>query len=80
MGKSICLKKHLKEIVADKENIFIIDTNVFVKCPTIISKVGKYKVVIPTTVLEELDRLKLKQSIDKKALSDAVKKYQQSLS
>lgn len=64
---------NLKEIVADKENIFIIDTNVFVKCPTIISKVGKYKVVIPTTVLEELDRLKLKQSIDNKALNDAVK-------
>ena len=66
-------EKPLKEIVEYKENIFIIDTNVFVKCPTIISKVGKHKVVIPTTVLEELDRLKLKQSIDKKALSDAVK-------
>ena len=73
LGKINLPEKHLKEIVADKENIFIIDTNVFVKCPTIISKVGKYKVVIPTTVLEELDRLKLKQSIDKKALSDAVK-------
>lgn len=73
LGKIDLPEKHLKEIVADKENIFIIDTNVFVKCPTIISKVGKYKVVIPTTVLEELDHLKLKQSIDKKALSDAVK-------
>lgn len=73
LGKINLPEKHLKEIVADKENIFIIDTNVFVKCPTIISKVGKYKVVIPTRVLEELDRLKLKQSIDKKALSDAVK-------
>lgn len=72
-GKINLPEKHLKEIVADKENIFIIDTNVFVKCPTIISKVGKYKVVIPTTVLEELDRLKLKQSIDNKALNDAVK-------
>ena len=72
-GKINLPEKHLKEIVADKENIFFIDTNVFVKCPTIISKVGKYKVVIPTTVLEELDRLKLKQSIDNKALNDAVK-------
>lgn len=72
-GKINLPEKHLKEIVADKENIFIIDTNVFVKCPTIISKVGKYKVVIPTTVLEELDRLNLKQSIDNKALNDAVK-------
>lgn len=73
LGKINLPKKHLKEIVVDKENIFIIDTNVFVKCPTIISKVGKYKVVIPTTVLEELDRLKLKQNIDKKSLNDAVK-------
>ena len=73
LGKIDLPKKHLKEIVVDKENIFIIDTNVFVKCPTIISRIGKYKVVIPTTVLEELDRLKLKPSIDKKALNDAVK-------
>ena len=73
LGKISLPEKPLKEIVEYKENIFIIDTSVFVKCPTIISKVGKYKVVIPTTVLEELDRLKLKQSIDKKALSDAVK-------
>lgn len=73
LGKISLPEKPLKEIVEYEENIFIIDTNVFVKCPTIISKVGKYKVVIPTTVLEELDRLKLKQSIDKKALSDAVK-------
>ena len=73
LGEINLPEKHLKEIVVDKENIFIIDTNVFVKCPTVISKVGKYKIVIPTTVLEELDRLKLKQSIDKKALNDAVK-------
>ena len=73
LGKISLPEKPLKEIVASKENIFIIDTNVFVKCPTIISRVGKHKVVIPTTVLEELDRLKLKKSIDKKALSDAVK-------
>ena len=73
LGKISLPEKPLKEIVASKENIFIIDTNVFVKCPTIISRVGKHKVVIPTTVLEELDHLKLKQSINKKALSDAVK-------
>ena len=73
LGKISLPEKPLKEIVEYKENIFIIDTNVFVKCPTIISKVGTHKVVIPTTVLEELDHLKLKHSIDKKALSDAVK-------
>ena len=73
LGKITLPEKHLKEIVDDKENIFIVDTNVFVNCPNIISKIGKYKVVIPTTVLEELDHLKLKPGIDKKALNDAAK-------
>lgn len=73
LGKIDLPKRHFKEIVEGKENIFIIDTNVFVKCPTIISRVGNYKVVIPTTVLEELDGLKLKPNIDKQALSTAVK-------
>ena len=42
-----------------KRMFFIIGTNVFVKCPTIISEVGKYKVAIHTTVLGELDDIKL---------------------
>lgn len=63
-----------KEIVEDKENIYIIDTNVFVNCPDIISRIGnKYKIVIPAKVLEELDKLKLKADIDKKNLNDAAK-------
>lgn len=73
VGKVNLPQKHYKEIVEDKENIFVIDTNVFIDCPTIISKIGKYKVVIPTTVLEELDRLKLRHGVNKKALSDAAK-------
>ena len=63
-----------KEIVEDKENIYIIDTNVFVNCPDIISRIGnKYKIVIPAKVLEELDKLKLKADIDKKNLNEAAK-------
>ena len=63
-----------KEIVEGKDNIYIIDTNVFVNCPDIISKIGsQYKVIIPTTVLEELDKLKLKADIDKRSLNDAAK-------
>ena len=73
LGKINLPEKHFKEIVDDKENIFIVDTNVFVNCPNIISRIGKYKVVIPTTVLEELDHLKMKTGIDKKALNDAAK-------
>lgn len=63
-----------KEIVEGKENIYIIDTNVFVNCPDIISRIGnKYKIVIPAKVLEELDKLKLKAEIDKKNLNAAAK-------
>lgn len=63
-----------KEIVDDKENIYIIDTNVFVNCPDIISRIGnKHKIIIPAKVLEELDKLKLKVDIDKKNLNEAAK-------
>lgn len=78
LGKIDLPEKRFKEIQPDKENIFIIDTNVFVRCPTIISKIGKYKIVIPTTVLEELDSLKLKPSIDKNAINDAVRNINKS--
>ena len=61
-------------LVADKENVYIVDTNVFVNCPDIISKIGsKYKVIIPSKVLDELDKLKLKNSIDKVALNSAAR-------
>lgn len=67
-------EKKRKELVEGKENIYIIDTNVFVNCPDIISKIGKkYKIIIPSTVLEELDKLKIKEGIDKITLSKAAK-------
>ena len=66
--------KKRKEIVEGKENIYIIDTNVFVSCPDIISRIGKeYKVIVPAKVLDELDKLKLKPDVDKKALNDAAR-------
>lgn len=68
------LDKKRKEIVEGEENIYIIDTNVFVTCPDIISRIGKeFKVIIPAKVLDELDKLKLKPEVDKKALSDAAR-------
>ena len=60
------------EIDSTKENVYVVDTNVFVNCPDIISIIGKeYKVVIPATVLEELDKLKLKNGIDIRSLNKA---------
>lgn len=67
-------EKKRREIVEGKENIYIIDTNVFVNCPNIISRIGpKYKVIVPAKVLEELDKLKLNAEIDKKNLNEAAK-------
>ena len=67
-------EKKRKEIVEGKENIYIIDTNVFVNCPNIIDKIGhKYTVIIPAKVLEELDKLKFKNNIDKNVLNTAAR-------
>ena len=44
-----------------KRNIYIIDTNVFVNCPDVISKIDvKYMVVLSAKVIDELDKLKIK--------------------
>lgn len=61
-------------IVEGKENIYIIDTNVFIDCPDIISRIGKkYKIIIPAKVLEELDKKKLCDNIDKRKINEAAK-------
>ena len=52
-------EKPKKEIQKDKENLYIIDTNVFVDYPEIISKISKiYPVILSAKVLDELDKLK----------------------
>jgi rRNA-processing protein FCF1 len=53
-------EKPKKEIQNDKENFYIIDTNVFVDYPEIISKIEKkYTVILSAKVLDELDKLKI---------------------
>lgn len=53
-------EKPKKEIKKDKENLYIIDTNVFVDCPEIISKIDKkYQVILSAKVIDELDKLKV---------------------
>lgn len=52
-------EKPKKEIKKDKENLYIIDTNVFVDYPEIISKINKnYPIVLSAKVVDELDNLK----------------------
>jgi superfamily I DNA and/or RNA helicase/rRNA-processing protein FCF1 len=60
-------EKIKKEISTEKENIYIIDTNVFVDYPEIISKIDKkYKIVLSAKVIDELDYLKISLSEDQK--------------
>ena len=60
-------EKPKKEIIKGKENIYIIDTNVFVDHPDIISKIDtKYSVVLSAKVIDELDYLKISLSEEQK--------------
>lgn len=50
-----------------KKNLYIIDTNVFVNCPDIISKIdSKYDIVLSAKVIDEPDKLKIKLSNEEK--------------
>ena len=47
------------EIKEGKKNYYVIDTNVFVNCPDIISKIdSQYPVILSAKVIDELDKLK----------------------
>lgn len=60
-------EKLKKEIKKDKENIYIIDTNVFVDHPEIISKIDiKYSIVLSAKVIDELDYLKISLTEEQK--------------
>jgi rRNA-processing protein FCF1 len=60
-------EKPKKEIENNKLNLYIIDTNVFIDYPEIISKINKeYPVILSAKVLDELDNLKSKLDKDGK--------------
>jgi hypothetical protein len=60
-------EKPKKEIKKDKQNIYIIDTNVFVDYPDIISKIDKaHLIVLSAKVIDELDYLKISLSEEQK--------------
>ena len=68
-------QRKMVEIKIDKTNIYIIDTNVFVNCPDIISKIDKqYQVTLSAKVIDELDKLKVTLNSDgQKAVQDAIR-------
>lgn len=60
-------EKPKKEINKDKENIYIIDTNVFIDCPDIITKIDKkYQIILSAKVIDELDYLKISLTEEQK--------------
>lgn len=73
-------EKPKKEIKKDKENLYIIDTNVFVDCPDIISKIdSKYQIILSAKVIDELDKLKVTLSNEqKKNVQKAIKQINDS--
>ena len=73
-------EKPKKEIKKDKENIYIIDTNVFVDYPDIISKIDKkYQVILSAKVIDELDYLKISLTEEqKKNVHKAIKQINDS--
>ena len=65
-----------KSVKSDtKKNIYIIDTNVFVNFPDIISKIDdKYQIVMSAKVVDELDKLKIKlDATEKKNVETALR-------
>lgn len=67
-------EKPKKEIKKNKENLYIIDTNVFIDYPNIISKISKkYPVILSAKVIDELDNLK------SKLVSEGERKVQKAL-
>ena len=61
-----------KELKSDKKNYYIIDTNVFVNCPDIISKIDKkYPIILSAKVTDELDKMKIK--LDERGKQNAEK-------
>jgi rRNA-processing protein FCF1 len=74
-------EKPKKEIRKDKENLYIIDTNVFVDYPNIISKIDKkYQVILSAKVIDELDYLKTSLTEEqKKNVQKALKQINDSI-
>ena len=50
-----------KELSSNKKNFYIIDTNIFIKCPDILNRIDKkYPVILSAKVTDELDKMKIK--------------------
>lgn len=62
------------EIQPTKKNYYIIDTNVFINYPEILSKIDtQYPIILSAKVIDELDKMKMKSEHEKKNAETALR-------
>lgn len=62
------------EIQPTKKNYYIIDTNVFINYPEILSKIdAQYPIILSAKVIDELDKLKIRSEQEKKNAETALR-------
>ncbi len=62
------------EIQPTKKNYYIIDTNVFINFPEILSRIdARYPIILSTTVIDELDKMKIRSEQYKKNAATALR-------
>lgn len=69
------------EIKTGIQNYYVIDTNIFVNCPDIISRIEKqYPIILAAKVIDELDKMKIKlDAKGKKNAEDAIRSINRQL-
>lgn len=62
------------EIQPTKKNYYVIDTNVFINYPEILSKIDpKYPIILSAKVIDELDKMKIRSEQEKKNAETALR-------
>lgn len=67
-------EKKKVEIQPTKKNYYVIDTNVFINYPEILSKIdAKYPIILSAKVIDELDKMKIRSEQEKKNAETALR-------
>ena len=67
-------EKKKVEIRAEKKNYYVIDTNVFINYPEILSKIdAQYPIILSAKVIDELDKMKIRSEQEKKNAETALR-------
>lgn len=67
-------EKKKVEIQPAKKNYYVIDTNVFINYPEILSKIdAKYPIILSAKVIDELDKMKIRSEHEKKNAETALR-------